>query len=155
MIYSNILNPKFRDLLRGFVLVLVSIFTMSLYSCQTTYTETYTPEQLRADEESKEAKVIYAKTNSDSTINLEYCNAKYDKNVDNLKDVISYLIKDTISIKKEPVNEYKIRIRTSEINLQNIMSANIEKTKTNIPLTILIISAIIALPIIIFCNLKI
>lgn len=137
MIYSNILNPKYRSLVRVFVLILVSIFTVTLYSCQTSYIETYTPEQLRADEENEGTKVLEVKTKNDSTINLADYDAKYYQTFNELKDVIVWKKADTVILKSETKMENKLRNNFSKISLQDIINANVEKEKINPHLTVL------------------
>ncbi|HEY5123021.1 MAG TPA: hypothetical protein VIK14_04730 [Ignavibacteria bacterium] len=135
------LKPKFRNLLRAFVLLLLAIFSLSLYSCQTTWVENYPPDKLRADDD---AKILYIKTMNDSTINLAEYDAKYYEQFNESKDVILWEKTDTILIKSEPKKEYKLQNKISTINLRDILYARVEKQKTNVPLTILLVTGIIA-----------
>jgi hypothetical protein len=150
MIYSNILKSKYRNLLRGFVIVLIAIFTLSLYSCQTSYVETYTPEQLRADTLNDGAKVIDVKIKSDSTINLTDYDAKYYKKFNESKDVIVWNKPDTVIVKSEPKIQNKLRNNFSKMSLQDILNANVEKEKINPHLTVLAIALTVAAILVIF-----
>jgi hypothetical protein len=142
MIYSNILNPKFRNLLRGFVLVLVAIFSLSLYSCETTSIETYTPEQLRVDTVNDGAKVLEVTTKTDSIINLEDYDAKYYRQFDKVTDAI--LLKNTSE--KLTANDSqkgnKSKNNLSKISLQDILYAKVEKHEIDVPLTVLAITGV-------------
>ncbi|HEY5536490.1 MAG TPA: hypothetical protein VIL99_16340 [Ignavibacteria bacterium] len=141
MIYSNILKPKFRNLLRAFVLLLLAIFSLSLYSCQTTWVENYSPDKLRADDD---VKILNVTTKNDSTIYLADYNAKYYQHFRESMDVLLWEKTDTIYIKSEPKKEYKLQNKISTINLRDILYARVEKQKTNVPLTILLVTGIIA-----------
>ena len=140
MIYSNILKPKFRNLLRTFVLFLVAIFSLSLYSCQTIWVENYPPEKLRTDDD---IKILNVTTKNDSTIYLADYNAKYYERFNESKDVLLWEKTDTIFIKKEPVKEYKLKKKFLIMNLNDILSANVEKTKTNVEMTVLLVFGIV------------
>jgi hypothetical protein len=128
MIYSNILNPKFRNLLRIFVLFLVAIFSLSLYSCKTTSIETYSPEQLRAEDE---VKILDVKTKTDSTINLSAYETKYCQKFNESADVIVWHKSDTIIASSEIKAERKIQNNFSKMSLQDISTIKIEKEKTD------------------------
>jgi hypothetical protein len=137
MIYSNILKAKLRNFLKVFVLLLVSIFTLSLYSCQTSYVETYTPEQLRADDKNDGAKIMEVITKTDSTINLENYEAKYNRS----EDVIICKKTDTTFINNGTTKQIKEKM-VSKINLQNLTNAKTQKVKTDVPMTILAVTGI-------------
>jgi hypothetical protein len=146
MIYSKILSPKFRNLIRVFVIILVSVFSLSLFSCQTTYTDKYNPENFRdSTYNDYNVKILDITTKSDSVINLSDYEAKYYPEFNDAEDVIVYKKTDTIFIKKEPVKEYKLKENVSKINLNDIMSANVEKTKTNVQMTVLLAFGIVVL----------
>ena len=128
MIYTNILKPKFRNLLRAFVLFLVAIFSLSLYSCQTSYIENYSPEKLRAD---TDYKILDVTTKDDSTIYLEDYDAKYYQQFNESKDVIVWKTPETVMVKTETKKEYNLQNKISTINLRDILNANVEKKKIN------------------------
>ena len=144
MIYSNILKPKFRNLLRAFVVFLVAIFSLSLYSCQTTYTDKYKPENFKdSTYNDYNVKILDITTKSDSVINLSDYEAKYYPGLNECRRLYIYKKTDTIFLKKEPVKEYKLKENVSKINLNDIMSANVEKTKTNVQMTVLLVFGIV------------
>jgi hypothetical protein len=122
----------------------VSVFSLSLFSCQTTYTEKYNPENFKdSTYNDYNVKILDITTKSDSVINLSDYEAKYYPEFNNSEDVIVYKITDTIFLKKEPVKEYKLKENVLKIYLNNIISANVEKTKTNVQMTVLLIFGIV------------
>jgi hypothetical protein len=115
MIYTLILKPKFRNTLRILAFIILIAFSATLYSCQTVYTEDYTPDKLKTDED---VKYIEAKTKNDSTINLSDYNVTYHENN---KDSSKILL-----LKKPDTKN------TTELNLKNIKNIKVEKSKDDV-----------------------
>ena len=139
MIYALILKPEYKKTLKIIVFIILVAFSATLYSCQTVYTEYYTPEQLKTGED---VKYIEVKTKSDSTINLsDYEVTYYEK----YKDTSNILLveKDYTTITKGEglLRTYRTKKILTEIYLRDIKKIKVEKTKENIDNTILWISA--------------
>jgi hypothetical protein len=124
MIYTIILKPRFRNITKALICILVVSFSASLYSCQTVHTEKYTPEQLRTAED---VKYLEAKTTNDSTINLSDYDVMYKDKYKDSSDFLVYEKTDTIFIKNLIPREYKLNKSLTEINLKGIINIKGEK----------------------------
>ena len=122
MIYTLIFKPKFRNTLRILAFIILVAFSISICSCQTVYTEDYTPDKLKTDED---VKYLEAKTKNDSTINLYDYNVTYHEN---------YKDSSKILLLKKPDTK-----NTTELNLKNIKNIKVEKSKDNVGKTTIFI----------------
>jgi hypothetical protein len=146
MIYSIILKPKYKNMLKVIVFTMIVAFSATLYSCQTVYTLNYIPEKLRADEE---LNFLEAKTKSGSTINLVGCNVTYRENYKDSLNILLVKKIDTIFIKEPGPRAYKLKKSISEINLKDISYVKVERTRFNLANTILLCAGAILLTIVI------
>jgi len=141
MIYSKILDQKYKKLLSGLAIVMLLLFSLTLNSCYTYKTEYYSPEELRTKDDYT---VKILTLNNDSNINLEKQEITYLQNTDKSQDVFQWLRIDTVFIKLVPEKEFKINNSVSEIRLDSILKAKVETKKFNLGKTMLYSGGIIA-----------
>ena len=134
MIYTLILKQRFKNIIRILAFIILVAFSVSIYSCQTVYTENYPPEKLKTDEYEKITDVT---TKNDSTINLTGYDVTYFEKHKDSSNILLLEKADTALIKTEPQKEYKITKKLSEIKLKDISFVKVEKTRTNWTKTII------------------
>jgi hypothetical protein len=134
MIYSIILKPKFRNIIKTFVSIMVVAFSATLYSCETVYTENYTPEKFNAN---TEGKCIEVTSKTDSTIDLTDYDVTYREKYKDSSSVL--LIEETVT----PYTNYlshstgKLKKSIREIYLSDIKNIKVEKVKLDLGNTII------------------
>lgn len=126
--------PEFKKIIRVISVILIVVFSASFYSCQTYYTETYTPENMKQDEN---VTILEVTSKNDSTINLSDYNVMYKENYKDSLSVLWFETIDTNLIKTEPRKEYKITEKINVINLKDISKLKVEKSKFSLEKTLL------------------
>jgi hypothetical protein len=136
MINKLILKPKYRNILKTLVLVILIAFSATLYSCQTVYTENYTPEKFKTDEN---VKILEVTSKNDSTINLSDYNVIYKENHKDSSNILLIEKADTIFVKEQGPNSYKLKRILYELNLKDVKNVKVEKTTLNVGKTALLV----------------
>jgi hypothetical protein len=142
MIYTLILKPKFRNTLRILAFIILVAFSVSIYSCQTVYTESYTPENFNAK---IEGELIEVTDKTDSIIDFTDYSVTYREKYKDSSSVL--IIKEKDPYLKYSGHPIKLKKSLREINLNDIKNIKVERKDFDLENT-LIFSGIILVAIV-------
>lgn len=128
MLYNKLLGLKFKIQIKIISLVVLTAFSLSLYSCESYYSRSYTPEQFETDEYARDGEILELKL-KDSVINAEKYGIRF---VEKNKNISSQFILekiDSVFVKDSESKSFRIIKNVSELKLSDVSNIKVELSK--------------------------